>query len=272
MKQLSIAILCASFAWSVSADTIFDNSVTDLNTRFNPGTYEVGDEIVLAGDARYLTNFSFEYWGTNTAAAGNPLFSGVVQARVRFYKNDGLPFNGYPTPGTCFWASSWFSVFPTARNVLVFEPGLDFPTSGIYLPSSDMTWTVQFQGMSATDIAGIDFYSPAVVGADYPDYWQRGSETNVWTLMTNSLSTDFAATMQATLIPSPAIPSLTIMREAGNQKVVTWPGWATNYVLETSTTFSSWTSIPTGITWSDNNFVYTNTSILPYGFFRLQLP
>ena len=85
MKQLTIAVLCAGLARSVLADTVFDNSVNDIRTRFNPGTYEVGDQIVLAGRARYLTNFSFEYWGTNTVAAGNPLFSGLVQARVRFF-------------------------------------------------------------------------------------------------------------------------------------------------------------------------------------------
>ncbi len=271
MKKLSLVTLCAGLVWSVSADTIFDNSANDLSTRFNPGTYEVGDQIILAGNARYLTNFSFEYWGTNTIAAGNPLFSGLVQARVRFYKNDGAPFNGYAAPGTCFWSSPWFSIFPTERNVLVFQAGLDFPASGIYLPSSDMTWTVQFQGMVATDIAGIDFYSPAVTGADYPDYWQRSSDSGSWTLMTNSVATDFAGKMQATLVPEPAVPFVALIKN-GPDGVVTWPGWATNFVLETSTSLSGWTPITTVITWVDNNFVLTNKVDTGNAFFRLHLP
>ena len=273
MKRLYIATLCAGLAWSVSADTIFDNSVNDLRTRFNPGTYEVGDQILLAGNARYLTNFSFEYWGTNTAAAGNPLFTGLVQARVRFYKNDGPAFNGYASPGTCFWTSPWFAIFPTERNVLVFKAGLDFPASGIYLPNSEMTWTVQFQGMSATDIAGIDFYSPAVTGSDYPDYWQRSSASASWTLMTNSVPTDFAAKMDATLIPDPAIPFIALLK-AGDNGIVTWPGWATNFVLESSPSLSNptWSSENPGITWIDNNFVLTNSINSGNGFFRLHQP
>lgn len=272
MKRLYIAALSANLVWSVSADTIFDNSAHDLSTRFNPGTYEVGDQLVLAGNARYLTNFSFEYWGTNTAAAGNPLFSGLVQARVRFYRNDGPAFNGYASPGTCFWTSPWFAIFPTTRNVLVFNAGLDFPSSGIYLPSSEMTWTVQFQGMSATDIAGIDFYSPAVTGADYPDYWQRGAGGGSWSLMTNSVPTDFAATMQATLVPEPAIPFIALVKTGQKEGIVTWPGWATNFNLEASSKLSGWTPVTTGITWVDNNFVVTNSLSSDAAFFRLHKP
>jgi hypothetical protein len=272
MKRLTIAVVCAGLARLVLADTVFDNSVNDIRTRFNPGTYEVGDQIVLAGHARYLTNFSFEYWGTNTAAADNPLFSGLVQARVRFYKNDGPPFNDYASPGTCLWSSPWFAIFPTARNVLVFHAGLDFPASGIYLPSSEMTWTIQFQGMGATDIAGIDFYSPAVSGADYPDYWQRSSGMGDWTLMTNSVPTDFAARMEATLVPEPAIPFVALVRGSEKEGVVTWPGWATNFVLESSTTLSRWTPVTTGVGWVDHNFVFTNTIGSGNAFFRLNRP
>ena len=83
------SIVCSS---SLRATTIYDNSQTDLFTRFNPGTIEVGDEILLGSTERYLTDFSFEYYGTNTASPGNITFAGPVQARVRFYLNDGAAF------------------------------------------------------------------------------------------------------------------------------------------------------------------------------------
>src|SRR5258708_26498770 len=82
----------------VTADTIYDNSVNDLSTHFDPGTNQVGDEILLAGTFRSLTNFSFEYWRTNTA--GGPLVAGSVTAVARCFNNDGTPFNGFSTPGT----------------------------------------------------------------------------------------------------------------------------------------------------------------------------
>ena len=45
---------------------IYDNSVNDKKFRFNPGTLQVGDEIIVAGGAgQYLTKFSFEFYGTN---------------------------------------------------------------------------------------------------------------------------------------------------------------------------------------------------------------
>jgi hypothetical protein len=197
-----------------AATTIFDNSVNDLVTRFNPGTLEVGDEIMLGSTERYLTGFSFEFWGTNTSHPTT--FSGPVEARVQFYENTGDPFNGYPTPSlTSFWDSGWFSLGgPTARSTAVFAQGVDFPDGGLYLPMptgiSNMTWSVQFQGMGTDDSVGVDIYSPPVVGSDYPDYWQNNGGT--WSLLTNGVPMDFAARMDANpTIPEPSAWALSLI-------------------------------------------------------------
>jgi hypothetical protein len=192
-------------ALPLSADTIYDNTAIDLNTRFNPGTNEVGDEILLAGTFRNLTNFSFEYWGTNTV--GGLLFSGGVEARVRFYENDGTTFNGYATPGTMFYDSGPFSINPTPRSTIVFSSiGGDFPFNGLAMPvSSNMTWSVQFSGLGITDQAGVDLFSPPDVGGEHPDYWQN--DAGVWSLKTNVVAMDFAARMDAT-VPEPSALSL----------------------------------------------------------------
>src|SRR5436190_7829196 len=90
-------------AISASADPIYRNSTNDLVIRFDPGTYQVGDEILFTNSPMptYITNFSFEYWGTNTLSPSE--FAGSVQAEVRFYLNNGPLFNGYATPGTMFY-------------------------------------------------------------------------------------------------------------------------------------------------------------------------
>ena len=193
------SIVCSS---SLRATTIYDNSQTDLFTRFNPGTIEVGDEILLGSTERYLTDFSFEYYGTNTASPGNITFAGPVQARVRFYLNDGAAFNTYLTPGTVVYDSGWFGgIGPTVRNTLNFTAGSDFPVSGLYLPvSSNMTWSVQFQGMGATDDVGVDLFSPPTVGGNTPDYWQNTGSG--WALETNSVAVDFASRFEAAPEPS----------------------------------------------------------------------
>ena len=90
--------------------------------------------------------------------------------------------------------------------------------------------------------------------------------------MTNSVPTDFAARMEATLVPEPATPFVALVRASEREGVVTWPGWATNFVLESSTTLSHWTPVTTGIGWTDHNFVFTNTTGSGNAFFRLNKP
>lgn len=203
--RLALGITCATLVQSLQAATIFNNSVNDLLQRFNPGTLEVGDQIVLAGTQRYLTNFAFEYWGTSTTPG---VFAGSIQARVRFYLNDGTPFNGYATPSDQFYDSDWFPVsLPTDRNTFVFSSGADFPTGGVFIPGNEMTWTVQFQGMGAGDAVGVDLYSLPVLGQDYPDYWEN--TISGWALKNNSVAMDFAALMEAQ-VPEPSSLALWI--------------------------------------------------------------
>ena len=232
---LVIGVLWMGLAVPLPAAVIFNNSTNDLVTRFAPGTNEVGDEILLVGTERYLTNFSFEFWGTNTA---NPAaFAGDVEARVRFYQNNGAPFNGYPTPGTNFYDSGWFSVAPTPRSTEVFTYGIDFLWTGLIMPvTSNMTWSVQFQGMEDTDSVGVDVYSPPVVGHDYPDYWVNTNGN--WMLMTNNAGVhiDFGAVMEASAVPTvnPNPPLLTGER-SGSNLLLSWDAVYIGFELQVQT-------------------------------------
>ncbi len=216
-KSLMVGVAALAIALPLQAATlIFDNSVNDLSHRFEPGTLEVGDQIVFEGTERYLTEFSFEYWGVNTDHSLT--FEGDVQARVRFYVNNGPLFNGYATPNaTPFYDSSWFSVpSPTERSTFIFlqGTGYDFPDGGLFLPADEITWSVQFQGMEGTDAVGIDIYNPPDVGQDYPDYWQYSGGS--WSLMTNSVPMDFAARMYANAqIPEPSSLAFSILGGLG---------------------------------------------------------
>jgi len=220
---LALGLAWAAARLPAAADTVFADSENDLLIRFDPGTLEVGDEIVLAGTARYLTNMSFEFWGT-TYGTNGATFAGAVQARVRFYVNDGQPFNGYATPGSVFFDSGWFGGFyPTPRCTATFTAGMDFPSSGLFIPTNDFTWSVQFQNLGPGDALGVDIYSPATTGADYPDYWENNGS---WALRTNSVVSDmnFASHWQASQQP---IPVLYITHSA-NSVTVFWkdvPDW-----------------------------------------------
>jgi hypothetical protein len=210
---LIISVLCFSLTMPLMAATIFDNSSNDLLNQFDPGTAQVGDEIILAGTERNLIDFSFEYWGANSIHPGT--FSGTIDARVQFYLNDGTPFNGYATPGTSFFDSGWFSVpMPlNTRATFDFTAGVDFPAWGLVMPVvSNMTWSVQFQGMGAGDSVGLDLYGPPTVGQDYPDYWQNTGTG--WTLMANTPPMNFAARMTAT-VPEPSTLALSVFGGLG---------------------------------------------------------
>jgi hypothetical protein len=212
------AAVMTGIVLTASADTIYDNSVHDLNTRFNPGTLEVGNEVNFAlGSPRFLTNFSFEYWGTASGVS----FAGPVTAEVRFYLNNGAMFSGYSSPGTLFYDSGPFMVpSPTTRNTFVFTAGADFPANGLFLPViSNMTWTVQFSGMGVGDNVGVDLYSPPVVGSSYGDYWEN--DISGWALYTNTMPMDFASRFQATT-PEPSAIALLFCGGIGLFAITRW--------------------------------------------------
>jgi hypothetical protein len=205
------AALIALLAMNASGATIFNNSTTDLLTRLDAANREIGDQIILAGSERFLTRFAFEYYGLNSA---NPLaFAGAnVEARVRFYENNGPAFNGYATPNNSFYDSGWFSVgAPTARNTFVFTAGPDFPSAGLFIPVNEMTWSVQFQGLGATDQLGVDIYGPATVGLTSPDYWANTGGT--WSLLANGSPMNFAARFEA--VPEPSSAALLVLGGLG---------------------------------------------------------
>jgi hypothetical protein len=210
---LLAAILALGVTFSVKADLLFENSQTDLAYRLNPGLSEVGDQIILSSGGMALTNFSFEFYGVNTASTTT--FAGNVEAQVKFYQMNGTPFNGIATPGTELWSSGWFSMNnltgPTARNTLVFTTA-DFGT--LILPN-ELTWSVQFRNLGATDELGVDIYSPPTVGQDYADYWRLDSVRG-WVLETNIVAMDFAAILQGTaVVPEPSSVTLSIVGGLG---------------------------------------------------------
>jgi hypothetical protein len=176
---LMVWALCAGLSLSAKADVLYSNTVNPVDhpggpNRFNPFNFEVGNEIILANPGwvgAFITNFSFEYWGT----ASGTTFAGPVQVDVRFYLNDGPSFNGYRTPGTLLWESGWSSINPRSETLFYGGPfsGSSNGTGpfGVWVPANSFTWTVQFMGQTGADQAGVTLYYPPTVGQDYPTYW-----------------------------------------------------------------------------------------------------
>ena len=227
------SVLWVAFAAPLRADDpiggswgscLYSNSINDLITRFDPGTLEVGDQIILApGTPRNLGYFDFEYWGWNTSTPGS--FAGDVQARVRFYHNNGDPFNGYATPSTMFYDSGWFGGSTNGAFLVPTGPTPGYPANDLFHggcrfcqrralaslmsslgPSSSGGWDL-------TDTVGVDLYSPPTVGQNYPDYWENTDGLGGWTLLTNTVPMDFGARFYA--VPEPSSLALSLIGGLG---------------------------------------------------------
>jgi len=142
---------------------------------------EIGDEISLAGSARVVTSFVFEYFGDIT-----PGTAPGANAVLRFYANDGAlhtPSSGPSAvmPKTLLWESQPIQVLGNKefREVTVSVPNIVVPNK--------ITWSIQFNGLTgaAGNQAGLTISDPVTVGAllptsngsillgSYSDYWGK---------------------------------------------------------------------------------------------------
>jgi hypothetical protein len=185
------------------AEIVYNNSSNDLTNNFNPGLLEVGDQIILGGATRQITNFIFQYYGVN--------FSGDEAVRLRFYANDGAPFNGYATPGTVLYDSGFFTgIGSTPRNTIIYDRST--LNGGVNVPD-EFTWSVLFTGIGAGESAGVTLYDPPTTGSSYPDYWEFSSGS--WSLKTNAVyNMNFAARAEAT-VPEPSAAGLLLIGSIG---------------------------------------------------------
>ena len=130
----------------------------------------------------------------------------------------------------------------------MFMAGSDFPSDGLFIPVDRMTWSVQFRGMAADDSAGVDLYSPPIIGASFADYWENNGG---WRLLTNVVSMNFGARMYAiagqTVNPKP--PWLTNV-VSGSNLVLSWAADHIGWTLQIQTNAprdgitASWYTVP----------------------------
>jgi hypothetical protein len=208
VEQLVIPVLlglvCLSPSLPLHASTIFDNSVNSEGANIQNGSIELGDEIQLAGSARCLTNFSCGYilWTTDPQPD--------VTARIRFYLNDGADEFASGLPGTVLWDSDWFAIAPAYHGTLTLSAGSQLPVAGVFLPASDMTWSIQFQGLTS-GTAGVRMFSPPVVGSDPPYCWANDGYGWFQTSPKPGQALDFEAVFEATEVPEPTPLALFIL-------------------------------------------------------------
>ncbi|MGH7971286.1 MAG: immunoglobulin domain-containing protein, partial [Limisphaerales bacterium] len=178
----------------VAEALVYDNWTNDMSSAFVSGNVEVGNQVTLAGTERFASRFGLGYWASNTVQSG---FEGNVQARVRFYSNDGPVAGGVASPGTVLYDSGGINLTPTNNGSVVL---VDFQSGGTVVPLTDalpdtFTWTVEFSGLTGNDTAGLNLFGPPVLGQVRGDYWTNS--TQGWMLATNDVASSFAAQLTA---------------------------------------------------------------------------
>ena len=210
---------------------IYDNTA-NFEQLFNDSTLENGDEIRLAGTARVVTEFSFEYYGEFA-------ISGDETARVRFYEMNGAPGdNAFATPGTLLYESASFNIASGYKTVTISDLAL-------YVPGNAFTWTVDFDGTSAQESVGLLYYDPPTIGSSDPYFWEK--ENGVW----SAVATDDAGNNFAARVTAVEALQITQVRNVGNGAAVSVSGATAGrtYTLEYKTTVTQvgWQTGPSAV-------------------------
>ena len=143
---------------------VYDNTA-NFEGLFNDSRLESGDEVLLAGTAREITSFAFEYYAEFTA-------TGDESAKVRLYLVDGVPgTNPFSTPGTLLYESASFGIQSGYRTVT-------FTDLALWAPSDKLAFTVEFSGVTAEESVGLLYYDPPTVGSSDSYFWEK--ENGAW--------------------------------------------------------------------------------------------
>lgn len=203
-----LAVVVFGLALNARAVYIYNNSVNDNTNRLSAvDNMWFGDEVNLSTNYtdRFMVHFDFQYWATNTTG---------LTIDIQLSYNDGVPFNGYPTPGTLIYAYTNFSIPNTLRSTINFDiTDLDaydlIANGGTLLTSDTLTLAVNFHFNGGGGTAGIDLYGPPVEGSSYLDYWQFNGVS--WELTTNNVFSTVNFGMRIEAVPEPTAMSLFLM-------------------------------------------------------------
>jgi secreted PhoX family phosphatase len=262
---------------------------------------------LYVADAANFTIREITPSGTNwvvTTIAGAPLifgFTNGINGEARFNYPYGIAIS---SAGKLYVADSGNNaireITPSAGNWVVTTiaglsgnagiadgPGsvsaFNFPT-GIAVDSTGSLYIADQSNNSIRQItpSASDWIVRTLAGQPQHPGSADGAGTNAlfkkpWGLSVDAagalLVADYSnSTIRQGIAASVPAPDLQILF-ANNQVILTWPAWASNYVLETSallTEVNAWFPITNGITLSPGGFVFTTTIDTPSAFYRLR--
>ncbi|MFN0066467.1 MAG: hypothetical protein ACKVYV_02425 [Limisphaerales bacterium] len=163
----ALPLLAAAFfttCTSLRAEVVFDSTATS-GQQVLPGAGEVGDEIILAGEARTITRLRLEFFAIVPVGA-------TPTARLRIYENDGEPPAGFPpnirAPRTILFTAPEVPITAGQNTLDLSGVAIDVP--------GKFTVSLQLLGLPGDGLSsGPVFYGRRTlkVGSGFDDYWLR---------------------------------------------------------------------------------------------------
>jgi hypothetical protein len=201
-KKLAVQIgILLTSALAAQASSLYNDSTTDTgNSLTFVNGVTIGNEVNLGAgiNTALVTDFSFEIYSALATFAG-----ANVQMEAFLYKNDGPPFNTYPTPNTVYYDSGKFSLQTPQQSTGGTMDAVTLNFSGVnVIVGNDLTLAVVVTGLASADKVGVELFDPATTGSNHGDYWYNNNGAG-WALLTNSVPTDFGARINGTPNPAP---------------------------------------------------------------------
>jgi hypothetical protein len=188
------------------AEYVFDNTYRYSDAWYSSHN-EFGDDALLSGKARTISDFALEYFGEFN-------FTGAAGARIRFYAPDGPGLS----PKTLLYESEFIPIYPDYN--LIHLRNLSVRVDDAFI------WTVQFEGLSGVyqDRAEIVNYDPPALGSSYNDFWAK--RDGQWgTLVFENVVANFAVRILGQPDPPVEIASETASPGGGRQLLITGPNF-----------------------------------------------
>ncbi len=148
-----------------------------------------GDEIVLAGTQRVLTEFHFAYYSDYSQADG---------LNFTLYANDGPLVNGFASPGSVLFSDTYDVVLGTS-GVDIDIPFTPDPSDP--LPDR-LTFVVEFLG---TGIAGLLIADDPTIGASGNDFWEWNAGSWELRQLAGGYTSNFEARVTAVPEANPGV-------------------------------------------------------------------
>lgn len=187
---------------SLHGETVYQVSGSGNSSYYTASEY--GDEIILGGSGRILTEFKFEYFANYNFAQG---------ITFNLYDQTGPTVGGAKAPGALLYSS----------KVDLFDGGgivsFTFPESPANTIPNRLTWTVQFSGAGFGDNkAGLIVPNASpTIGQSANDFWIRtGAGQADWALQNfgaGGPTANFVATVSA--VPEPGTVALAVIGLGG---------------------------------------------------------